>query len=51
MKLTPEDMGVKGEGGEQANMDLQMAMKFYDYDEPVIIILPAEALNAEEMSE
>jgi hypothetical protein len=51
LKLAPEDMGMEAEGNEQMNMKMHMVMKFHDYDQPVVIILPAEALAAEEITQ
>lgn len=48
MELTPEAMGYPDEEGV-VNMDVSIIMLAYGYNEPVSIVLPPEAEDAEEM--
>ena len=48
MKITPEIMGYAEEEGE-VDMTMTMNMLTYDYNQPVTIVLPAEAAEAVEM--
>jgi len=50
MQMQPEDVGATGADFDEMIMDINMTMKSYDYDQPVSIDLPAEALDAPEMS-
>lgn len=48
MKITPEIMDYPEEEGE-VDMTMTMSMNTYDYNQPVSIVLPAEAAEAVEM--
>jgi hypothetical protein len=47
VELTPENMGLPGEG--VVNMDISIDLLSYNYNQPVSIILPLEAEGAIEM--
>ena len=48
MELTPEAMGYPEEEGEMT-MDISMSLLVYDYNQPISIVLPPEAMEAIEM--
>jgi len=45
MEISPEDVGASVEEFQKITMDQSAVMVFYDYNEPVSIELPAEALK------
>ena len=45
MEISPEDVGASVEEFQKITMDQNSVMVFYDYNEPVSIELPAEALK------
>ncbi|MFC1983384.1 DUF6612 family protein, partial [Chloroflexota bacterium] len=45
MEISPEDVGASVEEFQKITMDQNSVMVFYDYNEPVSINLPAEALD------
>jgi len=47
MDISPEDVGASVEEFQKITMDQTSVMVFYDYNEPVSIELPAEALKKE----
>ena len=49
MQMQPEDVGAAGEDFDKMVMDMNMAMRMYDYGQPVSIVLPPEAADAQEM--
>lgn len=49
MEATAEQFGAKDGEFDGMKMDMSMAIRMYDYDKPVTIVLPEEALNAAEM--
>lgn len=49
MQLKPEDVGAAGGEFDKMVMDINMTMRMYDYDQPVSIVLPPEAADAQEM--
>ncbi len=49
MQLGPEDIGATEDDFGKVTMDMNIGMRFYDYNQPVSIILPPEALDAEEI--
>ena len=49
MEMTPELVGASPGDFDVMAMDMDIEMTFHDYNEPVSIILPPEALDAEEM--
>ncbi len=51
IEIRPEDIGATKDDFKKMTMDTNMGMSFYDYNQPVDIILPPEALNAEEVSD
>lgn len=50
MDLTPDDVGASSEDFDRATMDLSTVMTVYGFNQPVSIELPAEALEAPEIS-
>ncbi len=50
MDMTPDDVGATPEDFDRATMDLSTVMTVYGYNQPVSIELPAEALEAVEIS-
>jgi hypothetical protein len=49
MQMTPDDVGAPEADFDKMVMDVNMTMSFYDYNQPVSIELPPEALDAAEM--
>jgi hypothetical protein len=49
MEMLPADIGATEADFEKMTMDMNMGMLFSDYNQPVSIDLPDEALDAEEM--
>lgn len=49
MEVSPEDVGATAEDFEKLTMDMDMGMAAHDYNEPVSIELPPEALDALEI--
>jgi hypothetical protein len=49
MEMSPEDVGEAGDAFDKITVDMDMGMRFYAYDQPFSVVLPPEALNAEEM--
>ena len=49
MEMRPADVGATEADFEKMTMDINMGMSFYDYNQPVSITLPPEALDAPEM--
>jgi len=49
MQMLPEDVGASESDFDRMVMDMDMTSTMYDYDQPVSIDLPEEALDAEEM--
>lgn len=49
MEVEAGDFGATGDDFDKTTMDVEMNMDFYDYNQPVSIVLPPEALDAEEM--
>jgi hypothetical protein len=50
LEMSPSDVGATADDFEEMTMDVKLAESFYDYNEPVSIELPQEALDAEEIS-
>lgn len=50
MQISPEAVGATEADFEKMTMDMNMGVRFYDYNQPVSITLPQEALNAQETS-
>jgi hypothetical protein len=50
LEIHPEDVGATESDFEKLTIDTNTALSFYDYNQPVSIILPPAALDAEEMS-
>lgn len=50
MEIRPSDVGATGDDFEKMTIDIEMTMRFYDYDQPFTVVLPPEALDAEEIS-
>jgi hypothetical protein len=49
MQMRPEDVGATGADFDKMLVDINMTMRSYDYNQPVSIVLPDGALDAEEM--
>jgi hypothetical protein len=49
MQMRPEDVGATEADFDKMVMDMNMTMRLYDYNQQVSIVLPPEALEAEEM--
>jgi hypothetical protein len=49
MHVLPEDVGAAEADFDKMVMDMNMTTRLYDYNQPVSIELPPEALEAEEM--
>jgi hypothetical protein len=49
LEMLPEDVGATAEDFEKMTMDMKGPVKYYDYNKPVTIELPQEALNAQEI--
>ena len=49
MEMRPEDVDATEADFEKMAMDINMGMRLYDYNQPVSITLPPEALDAPEM--
>ncbi len=50
MEINAEDFGENTDEFERITMDMSMVIKYYDYNKPVSIVLPAGAANAIEQS-
>jgi len=49
MEMSPADVGATEADFEKMTMDINIGQRLYDYNQPVSIILPPAALDAEEM--
>ena len=49
MEITPEDVGATAEDFEKITMDINIEVTIHDYNQPVSVMLPPEALNATEI--
>lgn len=49
MEVRPGDVGATGDDFDKMTIDIGMTMRFYDYDQPFTVVLPPEALDAEEV--
>ena len=49
LEMRPGDVGATESDFEKMTMDMKTGVRFYDYNQPVSITLPPEALNAAEM--
>ncbi len=49
MEIRPGDVGATGDDFEKMTIYIEMTMRFYDYDQPFTVVLPPEALAAEEV--
>jgi hypothetical protein len=50
MEISPEDVGATSDDFEKMTMDIGMTMRFYAYDQPFTVVVPPEALAAEEVT-
>jgi hypothetical protein len=50
MQIKPADVGASEADFDTMVMDMNIAVRLYDYNQPVSIELPAEALDAQEIS-
>ena len=51
IELEPGDIGLESSEFKKMTVDLEIEMKLYDYNTPVSIELPAEAMDAREITE
>ena len=51
IELEPKDIGMSGNEFQKMMIDVDIVMKFYDYNKPLSVELPAEALEATEIPE
>jgi hypothetical protein len=49
LEIRPSDVGATSNDFEKMSVELKMAMRFYAYNQPFTVVLPPEALDAEEM--
>ena len=49
LEIRPEDIGETGDSFDKLTIDIGMTMRFYAYGQPFTVVLPPEALEAEEM--
>jgi hypothetical protein len=49
MEFHPEDVGTTSDSFEKLTLDIGVNMRFYAYDQPFTVVLPAGALTAEEV--
>jgi hypothetical protein len=49
MQISPADVGASEADFDRMIMDMETGMRFYEYNQPVSITLPPEALDAPEM--
>jgi hypothetical protein len=49
MEFHPEDVGATSDDFEKMTLDIGINMRFYAYDQPFTVVLPAGALEAEEI--
>jgi len=49
MQISPADVGATEADFDRMIMDMDMGTRFYEYNQPVSITLPQEALDAQEM--
>jgi hypothetical protein len=49
LEMLPEDIGATAEDFEKMTINMKGQVKYYDYNKPVTIELPQEALNAQEI--
>jgi hypothetical protein len=49
MEMSPGDLGYSEAEFDKMVMDIGMTVRFFDYDQPVTITLPPEALDAQEI--
>jgi hypothetical protein len=50
MEISPDDVGATVEDFDKMTIDIGINMRFYAYDQPFSVVLPPEALDAEEMT-
>jgi hypothetical protein len=50
MEMSPVEAGYSGGDFDKMTMDIGIVMRFFDYDQPVTVILPPEALEAEDVA-
>ena len=48
LEVRPEDIGETGDDFDKLTIDVGMTMRYYDYNQPFTVVLPPEAINAEE---
>lgn len=50
MEFQPEDVGATSTDFDKMTLDIGLSMRFYAYDQPFTVVLPPEALAAEEVT-
>ena len=50
LEVRPEDIGETGDDFDKLTIDVGMTMRYYDYNQPFTVVLPPEALDAEDVS-
>lgn len=50
LEIRPSDVDATGDDFDKMTIDIEMDMRFYAYDQPFTVVLPPEALAAEEIS-
>jgi outer membrane lipoprotein-sorting protein len=48
MEVSPDDVGATSDDFEKMSIDIKMTTRFYAYNQPFNVVLPPEALDAEE---
>jgi len=49
ISMSPGDVGATSDDFDEMTIDINMTMRFYAYDQPFNVVLPPEALDAEEV--
>jgi hypothetical protein len=49
MEMRPADVGATSDDFDKMTMEIDLTMRFFDYNQPVSVVLPPEALDAEEI--
>ena len=50
LEIRPEDIGETGDDFDKLTIEVGMALRYYDYNQPFTVVLPPEALDAEDVS-
>ncbi len=49
IEMSPGDVGATSNDFDKMSVSVEMTMRFFDYNQPFTVVLPPEALEAEEM--